>query len=65
MWWADPLNVEALALESVQCALTAANALGSDRATEVDAELVAANFDSVGHLSVGGRKPSMFAAMSG
>jgi hypothetical protein len=59
------LNVEALALESVSCALTAANAHGSERATEVHAELVAANFDSVTHLRVGGRKPSMFAAMSG
>jgi crotonobetainyl-CoA:carnitine CoA-transferase CaiB-like acyl-CoA transferase len=65
VWWAGPLNVEALALESVQCALTAANALSSEHATEVRAELVAANFDSVTHLRVSGRKPSMFAAMSG
>jgi crotonobetainyl-CoA:carnitine CoA-transferase CaiB-like acyl-CoA transferase len=65
VWWAGPLNVEALALESVQCALTAANALGSTRLTEVRSELVAANFDSVTHLRVSGRKPSMFAAMSG
>jgi hypothetical protein len=41
-WWAIPLNVEALALESVQCALTAANAVGWDHVTEVRAELVAA-----------------------
>jgi hypothetical protein len=65
VWWAGPLNAEALALGSVQCALTAANALGSGRATEVRAELVAANFDSVTHLRVSGRRPSMFAAMSG
>ena len=65
VWWAGPLNVEALALGSVQCALTAANARSLARATKVRAELVAANFDSVTHLRVGGRKPSMFAAMSG
>jgi hypothetical protein len=65
VWWAGPLNVEALALESVRCALTAANGLGSERAKEVRAGLVAANFDSVTHLRIGGRKPSMFAAMSG
>jgi hypothetical protein len=65
VWWAGPLNVEALALASVQCALTAANALSSEHPTEVRAELVAANFDSITHLRVSGRKPSMFAAMSG
>jgi hypothetical protein len=64
-WWAGPLNVEALAIGSVQCALTVASALGSRRATEVRTELVAANFDSVTHLRVGGRQPSMFASMSG
>jgi len=65
VWWAGPLNVGALALESVQCALTAAKALGSENAMEERAELVAANFDSVTHLRISGRKPSMFAAMSG
>jgi hypothetical protein len=65
LWWAGPLNVEALALESVQCALTAANALSPRWPTEVRAELVAANFDAFNHLRVNSRKPSMFAAMSG
>ena len=65
VWWAGPLHVEALALGSVQCALTAANALGSNPVTEVRAELVAANFDSVSHLRIDRRRPSMFAAMSG
>ena len=41
VWWAGPLNVEALALESVQWALRAANALGLEHATEVRVELVA------------------------
>jgi crotonobetainyl-CoA:carnitine CoA-transferase CaiB-like acyl-CoA transferase len=64
-WWEGPLNVEALALGSVQCALTAANELWPGIATEVRAELVAANFASVTHLRIDGRRPSMFAAMSG
>jgi crotonobetainyl-CoA:carnitine CoA-transferase CaiB-like acyl-CoA transferase len=64
VWWAGPLNVEALARESVRCALTAANALSAGRVTEVRAELVAANFSSIAHLRVNGRKPSMFAPMS-
>ena len=50
------MNVEALALDSLRCALTAVSALGSDRATEVRAELVAASFDSVTDLRVSGRK---------
>jgi hypothetical protein len=37
VWRAIPLNVEALALESVQRALTAANAVGWDHVTEVRA----------------------------
>jgi crotonobetainyl-CoA:carnitine CoA-transferase CaiB-like acyl-CoA transferase len=65
VWWAGPLNVEALAIESVRCALTAANAVGAERVTEVRSELVAANFGSIDHLRVNGRKPSLFAPMSG
>ena len=65
MWWAGPLNVEALALGSVQCALTAVNALSPEPAMEVRAEVVAANFESVKHLRVNGRKPTAFAPMSG
>src|SRR5262249_48412622 len=65
VWWAGPLNVEALALESVRCALTAVNAVGPRAVTEVRAELVAANFASISHLRVNGRKPSLFAPMSG
>jgi crotonobetainyl-CoA:carnitine CoA-transferase CaiB-like acyl-CoA transferase len=64
VWWAGPLNVEALALESVQCALTAANAVTGHR-TEVQAELVAATFGSASHLRVNGRTPSLFGPMSG
>ena len=64
-WWAGPLNVEALALESVQCALTAANAVSPGCVSEVRAEVVAANFGSVSHLRINGRAPSLFAAMSG
>ena len=63
-WWEGPLNVEALALGSVQCALTVANELWPGIATQVRAELVEANFASVGHLRVDGRSPSMFAPMS-
>src|SRR5262249_13905838 len=56
---------EALALESVRCALTAANALSPGCVTEVRAESIGANFASISHLRVDGRKPSLFAAMSG
>ena len=65
VWWAGPLNVEALALESVRCALTAASAVSPGSVPKVHAELVAANFGSVSHLRVSGRKPFMFAPMSG
>lgn len=64
-WWEGPLNVEALALQSVQCALTAANALWPGIATELRTELVAASFGSVTHLRIDGRSASMFAPMSG
>jgi hypothetical protein len=65
VWWAGPLNVEALALESVRCAFAAANAVSRGLMPTVRAELVAANFGSIGHLRVGGREPSLFAPMSG
>jgi crotonobetainyl-CoA:carnitine CoA-transferase CaiB-like acyl-CoA transferase len=65
VWWAGPLNVETLAIESVRCALSAARARGLGSATEVTSELVAANFASVSHLRVDGRAPRMFAPMSG
>jgi hypothetical protein len=64
VWWAGPRNVEGLALESVRCALTAANALRPGKAAEVRAEVVAANFASPSHLRIDGRRPSLFAPMS-
>jgi crotonobetainyl-CoA:carnitine CoA-transferase CaiB-like acyl-CoA transferase len=63
-WWCGQLNVEGLALGSVQAALTAANAI-APTATTVEAAAVAANFDSIRHLRVVGRAPEAFAPMSG
>jgi CoA-transferase family III len=65
VWWGGPLNVEALALESVRCALTAANAVSPGCVTQVRSELVAANFGSSAHLRVNGRASTAFAPMSG
>jgi hypothetical protein len=65
VWWDGPLNVEALALESVRCAMTAANAVSPGVATAVRSELVAANFGSFAHLRIDGRAPVGFAPMSG
>ena len=65
VWWNGPLNVEALALEAVRCAATAANAVTPGSVPEVRAELVAANFGSIGQLHVDRRAASLFAPMSG
>jgi hypothetical protein len=65
VWWNGPLNVEALALDSVRCAFTAANSISPGCVGEVRSELVAANFASIAHLQVGGRAATGFAPMSG
>ncbi|UKA51771.1 CoA transferase [Arthrobacter sp. FW305-123] len=65
-WWGGVLDVEGLALGSVQSAATALNALtGSTGRYSVDAGLTAAAFDSLGHLRIDGRKPQGFAPTSG
>jgi hypothetical protein len=60
-----PLNVEALELESVQCALTAANAVGWDHVTEVRAELVAATSTRSRISESAAEDHRCFAAISG
>lgn len=65
LWWAGPLDVEGLALGSVQAALTAANALLGHPSFAVDARRVGAWFDSLRQLRVDGRAPVGFAALSG
>lgn len=65
-WWGGGLDVEGLAVGSVQAAATALNALtGSAGTYGAAAELVAAAFDSLGYLRIAGQKPEGFAAMSG
>lgn len=65
-WWGGVLDVEGLALGSVQAAATALNALtGSPGRYSVDSGLTAASFDSLGHLRIEGRKPQGFAPSSG
>ncbi|MGO4144289.1 CoA transferase [Paenarthrobacter sp. YAF11_1] len=65
-WWSGNLDVEGLALGSVQAAATALELLtGSSGRYAVSSELTAASFDSLGHLRISGRKPQGFAPMSG
>ncbi|WGM22581.1 CoA transferase [Paenarthrobacter sp. OM7] len=65
-WWGGSLDVEGLALGSVQAAATALESLtGSTGRYAVSSELTAASFDSLGHLRISGRKPQGFAPMSG
>ncbi|ERG69219.1 CoA transferase [Segniliparus rugosus] len=65
-WWSGPLDVEGLALGSVQAALSAAQLLfGRASRLSSDAASVASAFDSLGHLRVGGRAPEGFAPLSG
>ena len=65
-WWGGGLDVEGLALGSVQAAATALNALtGHPGRYSIDSGLTAASFDSLGHLRVEGRKPQGFAPTSG
>jgi len=65
-WWAGPLDVEGLALQSVEAAVEALNLYtrtpGRYSTTPV---LTAAAFDSFGHLRIAGRKPQGFAPLSG
>ncbi|MBO0769138.1 MAG: hypothetical protein J2O48_10695, partial [Solirubrobacterales bacterium] len=64
-WWSGPLNTERLALDSVQCAAVAANSVQSDAIAGIRADLVAANFASIGHLKIGGERVTPFAELSG
>ncbi|SDW55716.1 CoA-transferase family III [Arthrobacter sp. cf158] len=65
-WWGGPLDVEGLALGSVQLAATALNALtGSSGRYSVAAGPTAASFDSLGHLLISDRKAQGFAPLSG
>jgi crotonobetainyl-CoA:carnitine CoA-transferase CaiB-like acyl-CoA transferase len=65
-WWGGPLDVEGLALGSVQLAATALNALtGSSGRYSVAAGPTAASFDSLGHLLIAERKAQGFAPLSG
>ncbi|WKG03858.1 CoA transferase [Mycolicibacterium sp. HK-90] len=65
-WWGGPLDVEGLALGSVQTALTAARlACGPRERFHTESSSVAAAFASLDHLRVDGRKPEGFAPLSG
>ncbi|MDE8589419.1 CoA transferase [Arthrobacter sp. NQ4] len=65
-WWAGPLDVEGLALQSVEAAAEALNLYtGSPGRYSTTAVLTAAAFDSFGHLRIAGRKPQGFAPLSG
>ncbi|MDQ0770864.1 crotonobetainyl-CoA:carnitine CoA-transferase CaiB-like acyl-CoA transferase [Pseudarthrobacter defluvii] len=65
-WWAGPLDVEGLALHSVEAVAAALNLYaGTPGRFTTTAALTAAAFDSFGHLRIAGRKPEGFAALSG
>lgn len=71
-WWPGPLDVEGLALGSVQAVATALEALdgrgdgsASPERFGVPAEAVAASFGSFGHLRVDGNPCAGFAPLSG
>jgi crotonobetainyl-CoA:carnitine CoA-transferase CaiB-like acyl-CoA transferase len=65
-WWAGPLDVEGLALQSVGAAAEALNQYtGAPGRFSTTAALTAAAFDSFGHLRIAGRKPQGFAPLSG
>lgn len=65
IWWAGPLDVEGLALGSVQAALTAANALIGGQMYAVDAARLGSWFASFEHLRIAGRATRSFAPLSG
>jgi len=65
-WWAGPLDVEGLALYSVEAAAKAVNLYaGTPGRYTTTPALTAAAFDSFGHLRIAGRKPQGFAPLSG
>ncbi|SHV38916.1 CAIB/BAIF family acyl-CoA transferase [Mycobacteroides abscessus subsp. abscessus] len=64
-WWGGQLDVEGLALGSVQAALTAANIACTGERLSTDSRAVAAAFASLDHLRVDGRQPVGFAELSG
>ncbi|MHC6594898.1 CoA transferase [Arthrobacter sp. C152] len=65
-WWGGPLDVEGLGLESVGAAAGALNLYtGSPGRFSTTPALMAAAFDSFGHLRIGGRAPQGFAPLSG
>lgn len=65
-WWAGPLDVERLAMQSVQAAADAFNLYaGTPGRFSTTPALTAASFDSSGHLLIAGRKPQGFAPLSG
>ena len=65
-WWAGPLDVEGLALQSVDAAASALNLYaGVPGRFGTTPALTAAAFDSFGHLRIAGRKPTGFAPLSG
>lgn len=65
-WWGGLLDVEGLALGSVQAALTAAGlACGSQERFHTESSSVAAAFASLDHLRIDGRRPAGFAPLSG
>ncbi|MDQ0661814.1 crotonobetainyl-CoA:carnitine CoA-transferase CaiB-like acyl-CoA transferase [Arthrobacter ulcerisalmonis] len=65
-WWAGPLDVEGLALQSVGAAAAALNLYARTPGRfSTTPELTAAAFDSFGHLRIAGRAPQGFAPLSG
>ncbi|CDO30764.1 L-carnitine dehydratase [Mycolicibacterium vulneris] len=65
-WWGGPLDVEGLALGSVQAALTAVGlACGPHERFHTESSSVAAAFASLDHLRIDGRRPVGFAPLSG
>ncbi|MDO5864633.1 MULTISPECIES: CoA transferase [Paenarthrobacter] len=65
LWWRGPLDVEGLAIGSVQAAATALNALTGTSAYSVPSAGTAAAFDSLRHLRIAGKQPEGFAPLSG
>jgi len=65
-WWAGPLDVEGLALDSVEAAAAALDLYtGLPGRYTTTPGLTAAAFDSFGYLRIAGRKPQGFAPLSG
>lgn len=65
-WWSGPLDVEGLALHSVEAAAAALNLFeGTPGRFRTTPALTAAAFDSFGHLRIAGRKPQGFVPLSG